>query len=176
MYCKRWLCSCGVALGRTLAMDNLMKGGIIIVAWCFMCKIHGEMWLIFSYIVRWLGNCSLWLLFGWCPLGLILWWRCYHAGRDFLVRGVIGGIWKAVRLYLMWCLWKERKDCCFKYFWRSDMNAYQPLILLLCGVFGKNEKTVALNLFFFVEDLIWTHIDISYFFYCGLWIPWVVVN
>lgn len=149
MYWKRWLCSCGVALGRTLTMDNLMKGGIIIVAWCFMCKMHGEMWLIFSYIVRWLGNCSLWFLFGWCPLGLILWWRCYHAGRDFLVRGAIGDIWKAVRLYLMWCLWKERKDCCFKYFWRSDMNAYQPLILLLCGVFGKNEKTVALNLFFF---------------------------
>ena len=55
-----------VALGKTLAMDNLRKWGIVVMDYCFICKSHGESvtHLLLHCVVTW-ELCSLvFCLFG----------------------------------------------------------------------------------------------------------------
>ena len=95
-----------------------MKRGVIILEWCFMCKTecespistlcHGQGIVVYDLSLVWcfLGHASLY--------AVDVFWRGRFGGRsDFGGGVVVGGTWKGVPFYLMWCLWRERNAICF---------------------------------------------------------------
>ena len=96
-----------------------MKRGVIILEWCFMCKTecespistlcHGQGIVVYDLSLVWcfLGHASLY--------AVDVFWRGRFGGRSDVGGGCcgMGGTWKGVPFYLMWCLWRERNAICF---------------------------------------------------------------
>jgi hypothetical protein len=96
-------------LGKILILDNLRKMNIIVMEWCYMCKISGE---------------SIDYLFLHCMVATELWstilqlfgvvWVMPQSVKDMLGswRGQKGDrtlilIWQMAPLCLMWYVWRE---------------------------------------------------------------------
>jgi hypothetical protein len=105
-----------VTLGKILTLDNLRKRNIIVMEWCYMCKISGE---------------SIDHLFLHCMVAIELWrtilqmfgveWVMPRSVKDMLGswRGQKGNrtlipIWRMAPLCLMWCVWREQNARCFE--------------------------------------------------------------
>ena len=105
-----------VALGKCLTIDNLRRRKVWILDWCYMCKCNGE---------------SVDHLFLHCPVAMDMWAMVFglFGVSWFMPQSVVGllacwqgsfgchrnrYIWLMVPHCLLWCLWRERNNRCFK--------------------------------------------------------------
>jgi hypothetical protein len=105
-----------VTLGKILTLDNLCKMNIIVIEWCYMCKIGGE--VINHLFLHCMVATKLWStilqLFGvvWVVPRLVKEmlgsWRGQRGNRLLIP------IWRVTPLCLMWCIWKERNTHSFE--------------------------------------------------------------
>jgi hypothetical protein len=94
------------ALGKIFTMDNLRKRHVIMIDRCCMCKRHGNLWIIFFFIVRPPTPYGITSSVALGYLGLCIF--------ELLICSLAGGQWalsecccvKMVHSCLMWCLWK----------------------------------------------------------------------
>jgi hypothetical protein len=103
-------------LGKIITLDNLRKRNIIVMKWCYMCKICGES--IDHLFVHCMVATELWStilqLFGVVRVMLRLVKEMLGSWREQKGNRMLMLIWRMVPLCLMWCLWRERNAHSFE--------------------------------------------------------------
>jgi hypothetical protein len=104
------------SLGEILTADNLQRRNIIMVSWCYLCKINGEttnhvllhcpyakeVWdMVFGMFgVHWVMPRK--------TIDLLAYWQGSFGQHQHFE------IWKCIPHCLMWCLWRERNSRSFE--------------------------------------------------------------
>ena len=85
------------ALGCILTTDNLRRHRVIVLDWCCLCKKNGDLYLIFSCIVRLrrrsgIFSSAILRFLGLCPMGFWIFYLAGVVGAEILGLGRYG-IW-----------------------------------------------------------------------------------
>ena len=110
------LFSWSASLGKILTIDNLRKGRVIVLDWCYMCKRCGESvdHLPLHCSIAW----ELWSLV-FCLFG-IQWvmphtiFELFEAWQGKFARHRHIDVWRLVPHCLIWCIWCERNARSFE--------------------------------------------------------------
>ena len=104
------------AMDRNLTMQNLRRRHVMVIDWCYMCKVSGESTdhlLLHCPIATDLWNCML-SLFGlhWVmPKGVLELLACWREGRG---KSKIQDLWNSIPHGIFWVLWWERNSRAFE--------------------------------------------------------------